>query len=149
MLEVILVICALAGVSAAAITRRYLSMKGGTERDILSRCVQYLERPEYAVERDVLLSTYKEKIEEVYTGQTPKVSSKSKNTETSIQQPDTITDLKDKVSLQDKVVKGKVVQDTTNVNTKDSDAVNEEEDLETIMADVKKALSKLEKTEDI
>ena len=70
MLEIVLVLCALAGVSAAVALSRLPvrdTRRSGlqTEHNILSRCIGMLEQPEMAAERKVLYERYQERIQEI------------------------------------------------------------------------------------
>ena len=70
MLEASLVLCALAGIAAAVGIRRYRhpdtrEIGLEVERSILAKCMEHLEQPEYAAERNVLYEKYQSRLEHV------------------------------------------------------------------------------------
>ena len=70
MLEASLVLCALAGIAAAVGIRRYRrpntrEIRLEVERGILAKCMEHLEQPEYAAERNILYEKYQRRLEHV------------------------------------------------------------------------------------
>ena len=70
MLDASLVLCALAGIAAAVGIRRYQrpdtrEIRLEVERGILAKCMEHLEQPEYAAERNILYEKYQRRLEHV------------------------------------------------------------------------------------
>ena len=125
-----MVLCALAGITTAVGIRHYRrpdTRESGleVERSILTKCIEHLEQPEYAVEKNILYEKYRSRLEhvngtlsgkkttpDVATKKEPKTESRSSSKEVAVGSKDQKTEIKDPIP--DKDVKTvKVDTDTT------------------------------------